>query len=1211
MPTLIERIQSQATGNASLSGVAGLVTQVQHAVELFEKLPDAPGEAVSGLLAGLGNVPVPQLQVAARVGGQIAQVAQHMPTDFSSMTSAFDPILSGLEGALGGDVIPRLRQLVRVISAIDGLTRFNLNDAAAAPGGSGTAGGGSGTGGSGGAGAGSGSGAGSGAGAPGAGAGAPGAGPGSGGSSGAGGGSPGAGPGAGSGGATPPSPEVVAARERRLAALSNARSGLAVFPSPLSAPNLVIFLEDVMSNSPRENALVRKLPFWDDAQQLLQTVVRLRGMDETALRAHVGESLQALAAFLDHTFSGYLAAYGSGLQAWAADAGITAIQADMTALNGNLGAVAAAVEAGTLAGKAAELAAAGAALDGLEARLLAMRGDVLRTRGRDLETRTRQLSLDLERQMRQLNGMLQPANTFRLLASLQAPLQNALAQFPPERIAADIKSVLELPLKIFDAIEATGVQEILATPTHAIETMLAQMDAVTGQVAAQVSGVFSEVDRVLAEADPHAMVESVHQAFETLRLAIQAKAQELFAPVSKAIEDALTGLSNAVNGFNPAEIIDGLKHFMEDLAGIFDDPAIKSALDALEAGIKAATQAIQSLSFSPVTDTVADEIKGITAALRAIDPSLLSTEVKLALTAAAALLPSSIDPVADPLVAEFGKLVDEGPKPLLAFLAEKASLVKQELEKLSPSNLIGDALSAPFKSLTDRLDAFQPLSLLDPVKSALDGLKQDLIHRLDPAAALRPLQSAYDGLLAQVERVNPVQLAQPVQDALKQAAHKFREALPLDELIGALTSVIDKINAGLGVADEFRQTLQAIADFFNALADAEQQLRTWLQALLNRIGSWSDVSDLAPAMTAIGAGVDAAKAAGLASAVAAARDPVKAALDTLAPDAALEALIALRRRMRPDRVALLAAGPEKAALETLLARFEPLSALYSEPFRALQSMRQAMTDSEAELTRTLTHWDARHHRAGGPLARMVFPAFSAADLKEIFRQSLEDEFIVPVGGLFATVNLAGQAARAPLTEVIHFLDTFKTRATALLTGDSALGGLRDGLLGLANRIENVDLGFLTRELGGIFDAVKGKVDVINPTHLAEELSATVASTLGLISVDNLLTDEAKKKINDAYHGIVELIKGLDPKQVVQDAVDPVWNEKVKPQALRFDITSLLTALMEKLDALKGELGTDLDTVNTAYQDMLAAIPKADLGELAGAVAGEIGGALGF
>ena len=1191
MPTLIERINVHATGNASLSGVGDLVSQVQHAVELFEKLPDSPKEALTGLLSGLGSLPIPDLQVAAKVGGQITEVASHLPTDFSSMTSAFDPILSGLEGALGGDVIPKLRQVISLIQAIDGLTRFDLNAAATAPapvpaGGAGAPAGGGGAG----------AGGGAGGGAPGAGG------------AGAGGGAPGAG---GAGAPAGPTPDTLAARKRRLDALTNARQGLSVFPSPLSAPNLVIFLEDILSRLPRVNATVRKLPFLDDAQQLLQTVVSLRGMDDAALRTHVGDSLQALSTFLTQSFAGYLSAYGSDLQAWANDSTLTTLQTHLTGLKTNLTALAAAVESGSLSGQAAQLAATGTALDGLEAILAALRHDPLRSRGRDLEKRTRLIPLDMERQMRQFLAMVQPANTFKFLAQLQAPIQDALAQFPPEQIAADIKSVLDQPMKIFDAIDGSGVQDILATPTHAIETMLTQMDTVMGQVAAQVSGVFSQVEAVLAQADPKELLDALHQAFENLRLAIAHKAQELFKPVSDAIEAGLTSLNDAIHGFDPTTIIDGLKQFLTDLAGVFDDPDVKSALDALQGGIQQATTAIQSLSFQPVTKAVEDEIKSITTVLQAIDPATLSTEVKLALTAAAALLPSSIQPVADPLVAEFGKLVDLGPKPLLAFLADKAALVKKEMEKFSPGNLIGDALSAPFKSLTDRLDAFQPLSLLDPVRTALDGFKKDLIHRLDPSPALQPLQSLYDGLLTKVDSINPVQLVKPVQDALKEAAHKFRKALPLDEIIGALTSITEKIESGLNVASEFRQALEKLAKLFNALADSEQQLRTWIQAVLNKIGAWGDVTDLSPTMAAIGAGVTAAKSAGLSAAASAAREPVRLILEALAPAASLEAIIAQRRRLRPDLVELLPASAEKDALKALLARFEPLSSLYSEPFQDLENLRRAMIDSAAELTQTLIRWDDRHHRAGGPLASMVFPSFSAADLKEIFRKSLEEEFIVPVGALFGTINTAGQALGVPLQEVVHFLQNFQTRAEALLTGDSALGGLTKSLQALADRIENVDLGFLTRELGTLFDALKGKLDILNPHHLAEELTATIGTTLGLLNADMLLTDEAKGKINDAYHGIVNIIKGLDPKTVVEKAVDPVWNEKVKPQILRFDITPLLTALLKKLDELKGELGSELDEVNGAYQDMLAAIPKADVGELVGAVAGEIGGALGF
>ena len=450
---------------------------------------------------------------------------------------------------------------------------------------------------------------------------------------------------------------------------------------------------------------------------------------------------------------------------------------------------------------------------------------------------------------------------------------------------------------------------------------------------------------------------------------------------------------------------------------------------------------------------------------------------------------------------------------------------------------------------------------------------------------------------------------EPVNAAIHQATHKFREALPIDELADALTAVLDRIQHGLDLAGEVRQSLEQLADLFSALEDSEQQLRTWLEPLLQRVNAFSDVSGLAADAAAIAAAVEACKAAGLAAAVESAWGPWKLQLAAIAPRESLEELIALRRRLRPDRLAVLS-GPEKTAVEQLLARFEPLAPAFSDPMEALQDSLAGVQASGAEMTLTLLRWDARHHRAGGPVARLVLPDFTAEAFREVLARSLEDEFVKPVGQLFEFVFQATAGIRLPLLEIVRFLQSFEDRAAALLTGSSALGGLRDGLLGLADRIEDVDLDFLIREMEEVFNALKGKLDIINPAHLAGELKATLDTALGLLDLDLLLSGESKTAITDIHKELVEDLKGLDPKKILEQAVQPVYDEKVKPAILKVDLTPLLEAMLAKLDGLKGELETELGDVNDRYKEMLEAIPTMDAGEAIGAAVGAIGDAIG-
>ena len=124
MPTLIERLEAQSAGLPIGDLASTVAGQLGTAVELFRKLPDSPQESVQGLLQALGDVPVPELQVAGRVGSQLANLGSAMPTDFSSLTGAFDPILENLQGTLGGDLIPTVRRFLDLAKAIEALTHL-------------------------------------------------------------------------------------------------------------------------------------------------------------------------------------------------------------------------------------------------------------------------------------------------------------------------------------------------------------------------------------------------------------------------------------------------------------------------------------------------------------------------------------------------------------------------------------------------------------------------------------------------------------------------------------------------------------------------------------------------------------------------------------------------------------------------------------------------------------------------------------------------------------------------------------------------------------------------------------------------------------------------------------------------------------------------------------------------------------------------------
>lgn len=1179
MPTLFERIQGQADASPILGLVADVESQLSQARTLFETLPSAPDEALSGMLSALGDLPIPQIQVAATIGGRITSLAGNMPDDLGDITGIFDSVLGSLAGSIEVDFVPMLQSILSVISAVDALGNFSFSASVsserelAAPAGAGAE-------------------------------------PGSGGTR------DGPVPGGGVGGSRAPAdPEVAAARERRVAAAAGAAAGLNLLPTPLTAPTLVQFAAQQLDAMPRDVVQVRRLPFFDEFHHLMQTVVAMQAMDEAALTAHNLASLEGLAQFLHGSFPGYLDAYQAEVDAFRADALLPDLTADLSALKTALTTVTTALTAGDLTPASAELTELDARLTGLAPRLAWLRSAPAAAEVRRLELRTRHLPLELERQMVQMIRVVDPANTAARVAELRAPLERWMAAVPLEQFGADLEEILNQPLRLFDALDAAGVTEALQAPTQAVNDAVTEIESLMTQAATQVSELFHEARTLLDQADPQELLDEMEAAMDEFRLELENAAGELFAPITDAIETALSTLDDAANDFDPSVIIDALSGFLEDVAGIFDEGPVKEALDTLQQGIQSVTASVQAIHFSPVTDLVNDEIEGITAALNAVDPDTLSTEARLALTAAAALLPGDLDPVTDPLVDGFETLVDTVPKPLVQVVLEKVTELRTQVEQFSPAALVGDTLSKPFNDLIDLLDAFDPANLLAPVRTALEGSIAELKDLIDPAAALAPLQNAYDDLLKMVDQLNPAQLVAPVEAALQSAIQTVTDLLPVDEILDVFGSLLDRIQHVLDLVQPLEDGLGVLVDLLNALDDSEQQLRDWLAPVLARVAKITDVAPYQTAATQARDALAASRAADLTTRLDAAWQDLGSELDALDPTHTLEELVELRRLLRADRITNLPDNADKALLESLLPRFEPLGADFAEPLRSLAEWREGLAAARTARAQQAGMWDARHHRAGGPLADLVPDPLTPEALRAAISDALEEEVIVPLGALLQLVHEIGGVARVPLEELLRFITEFRSRAEALLTGPDSLGGLHDGLAEMVALIENVDLEFLTRELDGIFQDVKSKFDILNPEHVAEQVSLTIDTALNAIGIDALLPAGAEESLSATYQQIIDKLRELDPANIVQQAVQPVYDEQVLPSVEKIDITPLLVALLAKLDELKGELETELDTLNRSYGEMIDAIPTIDpselIGDAVGAIGDAVGGSLGF
>jgi hypothetical protein len=381
--------------------------------------------------------------------------------------------------------------------------------------------------------------------------------------------------------------------------------------------------------------------------------------------------------------------------------------------------------------------------------------------------------------------------------------------------------------------------------------------------------------------------------------------------------------------------------------------------------------------------------------------------------------------------------------------------------------------------------------------------------------------------------------------------------------------------------------------------------------VLAKLAAMDDVAALQPSFDAVAAAIGRLKAAALAGAVDAAFDPLRAALDALAPADRLAAIVQAYRGVRPTLVAALPASPDKTAIEALLARFSPVAASFARPYEGLERWRSALIHDRQAFAALMQRWDTRFHGPNGALAGFARSNVTAAELRAMMNEALEREIIRPLGALVGAVHEVSAAMAPVIGQIATIAGLFKQKVNDLVLGPTALGGIRDAFAGLVARLRAINLGFLTSELDAAFGAVKGKLQAVSPSAVKASVQTAFARAIDSLDVSTLLPAADLAALDQSYADILDGLRALDPKKIVVEAVQPEFEAKIVPLIAAFDISVVLRALIERLDALKAELSVEFGKVNDSYKAMLDAVPTISLTDISLDVDIDVGVDVGF
>ncbi|HSM75657.1 MAG TPA: hypothetical protein VK852_13515, partial [Desulfobacterales bacterium] len=964
---------------------------------------------------------------------------------------------------------------------------------------------------------------------------------------------------------------------------------LANFPTPFTVANLLDWLRRIAAIRHEAAILAGTIPVVDDIIDPLNTLTAWHAADSAQIRDDLAQSIQDLAAFTAGTAPGRLNALGTDIAAAAAalDSGTLASVADGLTLR--LNALAAAVSAGELGASGPDVSQIMAHLDDYDGLRAAMAGGLLADLA-DLSTRLENLGGDLADEMGHLVSVLRPNPAIGGLA----------AALPASSGGSDLSAAIEAqfqPLSewldaLLSALDLQAIQAPIQSVAETVREGVEGLEQSLTQVTVQVRAVFGQVEEILDGFDTAALAHSVEEAIDRFEAELTGRISALFAPVQTAVSGLVDLIGEQAGDVLSEETLAPLRNALADvvnaLAGVLAGAAdtLQPIRDALE-NVK---NQVEQLSFAPLTDGVVAGLDAIADALAGIDPALLNAALETALQTALAVLPDDLQPLTDPLIDEFGALVASGPVPLVAKVKDQPAKLLQKIKAFEPAALVGDVLSDPLNDLISRMEAFQPSSLLAPVAAEIAKLRGRLKDQASPGRLLGALEPPFEDLLAQFDRFSPAALVQPLENAVSQTIARMLDVMPTDAVLEQVDAALDAVRDVSGFGQNLVQIFTRINELLAGLADAETQLDAWTAGILDKVAAIADLGPLQARFDALAAALDATRAAALQGAFDAAAAPLEPDLATLNPEARHAALIQAYSRFPRAALEALPASPVRTDLLAALDRFDPLDPAFGAPYQSLRRCARALAKARSDLSAALAEWDARYHGPDGTLAQFRAPAATPSQIRGWLQTEIDRSFLAPLRVLLRRVGDLAAPLAAFFDRITALVAALQARIDDLLLGPDALGGIRDALDTVMQRLRDFNLDFLSDSLEALFAELRGRIDALHPRHLKDDLDAAFDAMLARIDLDLVLPAGALQDLDDTYAGVLDRLRALDPEALLTETVQPLYEDTVLPLIATFDITPLLTAIIERLQNLDGELKSEMQRVNEAFRGLKRAVP---------------------
>lgn len=994
------------------------------------------------------------------------------------------------------------------------------------------------------------------------------------------------------------SPAVVASRAVAATAtgqIDRVIQALNRLPDPLNVESLLQGLSDLLNGFKRSLFPTTHLPFTDELGQTLGTLWQWRGMDGSQIAGHLESTLQAAVTFMGHGLGRETQAITDLIDGLEGAVDSAALQGVCQSLHQELQNLAAAVTAAdtTLVNDTLTT------LNGLEAQLDAMLAAVMSGffagQSNDLGDRLEKFHARAEGCLCDLLTTINPATDTGYLATASERVNAAFSLAQVDGFVDGYRQMFDWLRDLIDQVDLSIIEGPITTAASAMQDAVDELDGLLVGVVTQTSLLFDDVEAAIDQVDTAAIAAAIEEAIQGFQQQAQARIDELFTPVRQAIATALDNVESAVGEFDPEDIIEALRQAVQTLTGILSDPQVLEAIQSIRDSLDGMVAELDDISFKPANDVVIDQIDEVKSLLQSLDTSLLNNMLKLALMAAVEILPGedALQSVKNDLLARLDGLITSGPATLLASAQLQPERLLDLVRSYSPLVLLGDALSGPFQKLIDTLEGIKPSDLLQPVQQALTQLKTTLEQEANPGKLIAPLEAPFAQLLGLFDQLKPQELVAPLNQGISQVIDTVIEALPVDEIFEVFDAVLAHLQTVTDTVGAIRTLFQRASALLSGFEDPEAQMNAWVDGIIDRLDQVPDTTNLSAAFDQVRDAIAGLRAQPILDRVLQRLQPFMDTLTGLDAQASLTQLIRDCRDF-PHHAVVDLPEPEREGVQAFFAAFDPLAQAISRPLSQLQALADQLEPMPDVITAAFAGWDATYHSPTSYLSAFVPADTSIPAVKTLLRTTIREEVAQPLTVVLRLLPNLGHLVTSFLEVFDELAADIEDKMSVLVGGPSSLTTIRQAMDALVSKIRSLNFDFLADELDEVFARVKSKLEAISPAKLREIVETTFSAILDNLDLGTLLPMEQVNGLDTLFAGLVSDLGELDPHTLVVEVVQPEFEAAIKPYLEPFDLTALLTALIEQLRRLEDDLGMELDRTIAAFVALLDAIPSLEI-----------------